>query len=76
MRKLFTEKTKDQESFWKIFGPYISNKGHHSHEDYIVSKNGELINCKKDVANLFNNYFINIIENSTGQKLDEFHFNP
>ena len=76
MRKFFIDKTKDQESFWKIFGPYISNKGHHSQEDYIVSKNGELINDKKDVANLFNNYFINIIENSTGQKLEKFNFDP
>ena len=34
---LFIEKSKDRESFWKIFGPHISNKGHHSRDDYIVS---------------------------------------
>ena len=75
-KKLFIEKNKDQISFWKIFGPYITNKGHHSKEDYIVSDNGELINDRKKVANLFNNYFINIIENSTGKALPQFTFSP
>ena len=69
-KTFFIEKTNDRESFWKIFGPYITNKGHHSQEDYIVSVDGELINDKKKVANLFNNHFINIIENSTGNKLN------
>ena len=41
-----------------------------SKEDYIVLQNGKLITDKKRVANLFNNYFINIIENSTGKKLN------
>ena len=73
-KQYFIEKTKDQKSFWKIFGPYISNKGHHSQEDYIVSDNGKLVNDKKEVANLFNTYFINIIENSTGKAAQTFKF--
>ena len=75
-KTFFIEKTNDRESFWKIFGPYITNKGHHSQEVYIVSVDGELINDKKKVANLFNNHFINIIENSTGKKLDQLTFDP
>ena len=62
---------KDRKSFWKIFGPHLSNKGHHSKEDYIVSQNEKLINDKKRVANLFNNYSINIIENCTEKKLNQ-----
>ena len=46
-RNFFIEKTKDRVGFWKIFGPYISNKGHHSKEDSIISKDGALINDKK-----------------------------
>ena len=71
-KDFFMRKTKDQVSFWKIFGPYLSNKGHHSQEDYIIINDGELVNNKKDVANLFNDYYINIIENTTGKKLDTF----
>ena len=71
-KAFFITKSMDRESFWKIFGPYITNKGHHSREDYIVSVDDELISDKKTVANIFNNYYINIIENTTGNKLDEF----
>ena len=75
-RTFFIEKTKDREGFWKIFGPYLSNKGHHSKEDYIISKDGALINDKKSVANLFNDHYIHIIENTTGEKLNIFPFDP
>ena len=74
--KFFIDKTKDRESFWKIFGPFISSKGHHTQEDYIVSVDGELVNDKKKVANEFNNYFINIIENSTGKSLNTYTIDP
>ena len=75
-RNFFIEKTKDRVGFWKIFGPYLSNKGHHSKEDYIISKDGALINDKKTVANLFNDYYVHIIENTTGEKLNIFPFDP
>ena len=75
-KNYFIEKTKDQESFWKIFGPYLTNKGHHAQEDYIVSVNGELVKDKKEVANHFNKYFINIIENTTGHKINTLNSNP
>ena len=75
-KEFYIKKTKDRESFWKIFGPSISNKGHHTQEDYIVSINGELISEKKEVANLFNHYYIHILENTTGKKLHPFHLDP
>ena len=75
-KNFFLNKSKDRESFWKIFGPYLTNRGHHSKEDYIVSVDGELVNDKKKVSNLFNGYFINIIENSTGKKIDQLTLDP
>ena len=75
-KNFFIEKTKDRESFWKIFGPYITNRVKHSQEDYIVSVDDELITDKKKVANSFNKYFINIIEHSTGKAQDEFNLDP
>ena len=75
-KDFFINKTKDRESFWKIFGPFITNKCHHSREDYIILKNGELISDKKEVANLFNDHYIHIIENTTGTKPETFKFDP
>ena len=75
-RNFFIEKTKGRKVFWKFFGPYLSNKGHHLKEDYIIAKDGVLINDKKMVANLFNDYYIHIIENSTGEKLNPFPLDP
>ena len=40
------KKTKSQQSFWEIFGPYLSNKGHHSQEDYVLLNDGNLIKDK------------------------------
>ncbi len=60
----------------KIFGPYITNKCRHSREDYIISENGELISDKKRVANLFNDHYVHIIENTTGKKVDPFKCDP
>ena len=72
----FINKTKNRESFWKIFGPFITNKCHHSREDYIILENIELISDKKKVANLLNDHYIHIIENTTGTKPETFKFDP
>ena len=60
--KLFLVKTESQESFCKMFDPYLSNKGLHSQEDYMILNDGELITDKEDIGTLFNDYYINIIE--------------
>ena len=73
-KNYFIEKSKNRESFWKIFGKYITNKGSHAQEDYIVSVDTKLISNEHIVANTFNEHYINIIENYTGQKLEGFTF--
>ena len=73
-RKYFLKKTIDSKSFWKIFGPFISNKGHHTQEDYIISINGELTNDKGIVSNAFNKLYANIIEHTTGEKPQRIDF--
>ena len=71
----YMEKTKSQQSFWKIFGPYLSNKGHHSQEDYVLLNDGNLMKDKKYDANTFNEYYVNIIEKTTGEKIETFQHN-
>ena len=70
----FLNKTQSSGSFWKIFGKFISNKGHHTQEDFIISINGELENDKSKVSNAFNDRYANIIEHTTGEKPQTFNF--
>lgn len=70
----FRNKTNDSESFWKIFGPFITNKGHHTQEDYILSIDQKLENNKDKVSNAFNQHYVNIIENTTGKKPEKMIF--
>ena len=71
----FKKKTESQESFWKIFGPYLSNKGLHSPEDYMIINDGELITDKKNIGNVVNDYYINILEKTTGKQCETFDLN-
>ena len=72
LNRYFKKKSDSPKSFWKIFGPYLSNRGHNIDEDIMLLENGEIENDRKKVGNIFNNHYINIIENSTGKKVESF----
>ena len=48
--------------FWVTVKPLFSNKIK-SVENIVLSKNGVLIKSKEEVANIFNNFFVNIVPN-------------
>ena len=54
--------------FWKTVKPFITDKGHCTSEDYMLEENDDLIKDDKKISNLFNDFFVNIIERSTGKK--------
>ena len=53
--------------FWKTVGPYMNDKGSHGHDDYILEENEELIKEPSPIANIFNSYYTNIVEQTTGK---------
>ena len=59
----------------QVFGPYLSNRGHEIDEDILLLEKGQIERDRKKVGDLFNDHYINIIENSTGKKVDAFDFN-
>jgi hypothetical protein len=74
LNRYFHRKKASPKGFWKTFSPYLSNKGHTIEEDILLLEKGELVQDRKEVADLFNEYYINIIENSTGKKVNVFNF--
>ena len=56
-----------QARFWQILKPYITDKGHHNNEDYMLEEKGEIIKDKHKISKIFNEYYINIVEHSTSK---------
>ena len=46
----------------------MTDKGHCKTEDHMLEENDDLIKDDKNISNLFNNFFVDIIERSTGKK--------
>ena len=49
----------DNEKFWKIIKPFCSNKGLNSNK-LMLREKGVVVADEKALANLMNNYFVNI----------------
>ena len=54
--------------FWKIFKPFLTNKGFFSGYEITLIENDELITEEKILAEKFNNHCTNIIDRSCGSK--------
>ena len=72
LSRYFEKKNVSSKDFWKIFGPYLSSKGHIINEDILLLENDKIEKDRKRVGEIFNDHFINIIENSTGIKPEAF----
>ena len=51
-------------SFWKFIKPFLKNKSY----DIMLIQNGEIITEEKDLVEIFNKHYINIVEKSSGIK--------
>ena len=61
-----TNKGTNSKQFWKSILPYLSNKGSHGNEDYILEEDNELIKNPEQVGGIFCDYYTNIVEHATG----------
>ena len=55
----------DNTKFWATVKPLVSNKITSS-ENIYLDESGEIIRNEKEVANVFNKYFVNIVPNIMG----------
>ena len=54
--------------------PFLSNKGTHDNHDIILDENGELVQDNREVSEILNYFYINIVEQTTGMKLSQGSF--
>ena len=54
--------------FWKVMKPLMTNKGVLSSSAIIIEENNKLISDEKVLVDIFNNHYINIVENTLGKK--------
>ena len=52
--------------FWKVVKPLLTNKGIISANSIALEENGTLVNDEKILVEIFNNYYVNIVEHTTG----------
>ena len=52
--------------FWKTIQKFVSDKGAHGNEEFVLEENGVLIKDSREVSEVFLNYYTHIVEHSTG----------
>ena len=57
----------ENSSFWNASKPYLTNNGKVSNDNFILYENSEFISDEKDVAEVLNDFYINIVEQTTGE---------
>ena len=61
------------EKFWASVKLFLSDKGSHGNENYPLLENGQITKDEKEISEIFNDHYINIIENITGVKQEGSH---
>jgi len=59
-------KGRNSKSYWKTISPFLTNKGTHGNEDYILEENNVLVRDHNAIGDIFIDYYTNIVENATG----------
>ena len=49
-----------QKDFWPTIKPFLTNKGSHFDNNIVLCNNDDIINDQSEVAEIFNNYFVNV----------------
>ncbi len=53
--------------FYKLIQPLLSKKGNMEKSDITLVENEHIITSEKEIVNIFNNYYINIVELTSGK---------
>ena len=55
-------------AFWDLVKPFLSNKGGLAGTDISLVKDDKIVTNDHDLCEIFNDYYINIVENTSGKK--------
>ena len=57
--------------FWDTVKPFLNHKGSHGRENITLLEDGQIIREGYKISEIFNDHYVNIIENITGKKQEE-----
>ena len=61
-------------TFWETVRPFLSNRGTHDNHDIILDENGELTKDNREVSEILNDFYVDIVERTTGMKSSQDSF--
>ena len=67
IKKYFHNKAEGSQNptdFWKMYRPFLHSRNSGQANDILLKEDGNFINDKKVLAELFNYYFVNILEDA------------
>ena len=67
-QKISANGINSNKAFWNITKPFITNKSCHVQNNIMIIENDKVITNEKDLAEKFNNHYVNIVERSCGKK--------
>ena len=72
LKKLTEKGLAANKSFWKFMKPFLTNKGFIGNNDTTLIHKNKIISDEKQSTKLFNSYYINIVEKSSGTERKTF----
>ena len=67
-KKITSKGVMHNKQFWRVIRPFLTNKGFLQNNDITLIEKGKIINDDKELAEIFNQHYINIVETSSGKK--------
>ena len=78
IKNYFSKKTekgiRSNKAFWKTIRPFLSNKGTHDKHEIMLQENGSLIKEKEKVSETLNDFYVNIVEHTTGMSAQTYDY--
>ena len=59
---------KGSKSFWNAIKPFFTNRGIIANDSPTLEENGDLKNNPKETTEVFSNYYVNIVETTSGKR--------
>ena len=67
-KKVTSKCLMSSKAFWDLVKPFLSNKGGLTGTDISLVKEDRIVTDDHDLCEIFNDYYINIVENTSGNK--------
>ena len=65
-----SKKISNNKQFWNLVKPFLTNKSSFSSESIIIKNKEKFINDEKELGEIFNNYYTNIVEKASGNPIE------